>query len=222
VSNKGIEKRRKADEDLAMMGAKKGSRHRALERKAQLYKSIKRGDIEQKDSLLLVDIDPTSDEEGRLRDDDGDDDDVVEVTDEFGRTRTVARSQAHKYELRSMEDSEGRVERPDKVLRGDIIQSEAFQVDRTRLAEIWDEELHGAKDSHYDANWEKRDRGVGFYEFSKDSEERAQQMESLKKIRDESLEEQSRSRCEQRASRVRDRLERIRRLRNINEMRASE
>ena len=39
------------------------------------------------------------------------------------------------------------------------------------------------EDTHYDANWEIRTKGVGFYQFSKDGETRKKEMEALNAAR---------------------------------------
>jgi hypothetical protein len=170
----------------------------ALRRKAKLYKRIKRGDGENDGENgeglggLIV---PTraSDRSSDFSDDQSgssshSSDEDVEITDSFGRTRLVSKSKAHLYDVDEDEDndddSKPKVARPTNLIYGDAIQHDAFKPDEVLLQKIMYKE---DQDVHYDADWEIRDRGVGFYQFSSDKRIRQQQMESIKNIRDEAV-----------------------------------
>lgn len=170
----------------------------ALRRKAKLYKRIKRGDGEHDGENgeglggLIV---PTraSDRSSDFGDDQSgssshSSDEDVEITDSFGRTRLVPKLKAHLYDVDEDEDndddSKPKVARPTNLIYGDAIQHDAFKPDEVLLQKIMYKE---DQDVHYDADWEIRDRGVGFYQFSSDKRIRQQQMESIKNIRDEAV-----------------------------------
>lgn len=96
-------------------------------------------------------------------DDDDDDDPWVEYEDEFGRTRTVRTSQLPQQRERSPSPS------PSPPPINDDMYEPA---DRASIR-------------HYDSTREVRTRGVGFYQFALDEEERDEQMQRLNEIRQE-------------------------------------
>ena len=53
---------------------------------------------------------------------------------------------------------------------------------RSKLEACSENNFGNINDVHYNAEWEVRTRGVGFYSFSKDEQERKQQMEQLKSL----------------------------------------
>jgi hypothetical protein len=182
---------------------------RKLEDKARLYAALKRGDIEDADEKYGVDfdrkwaenqasgpIDDTSEEE----DDDGSDEELVDYVDEFGRTRKGTRAEVAREERRKNRGSDladepgrpgARPNMPQSVIFGDTVQSEAFNPDRdiaakmADLATKRDKEQTPPPDEHFDSRKEIRTKGVGFFQFSGDSEQRKKQMESLVKEREE-------------------------------------
>lgn len=136
-------------------------------------------------------------------DNDSDEDDmgneIIEYQDEYGRTRRGTRAdiarQQRKETRRALGAEEldamsARPKAPEKVIHGDVIQSHAFNPED----EKWDkmEELAAKRDksptpppdTHYDGNWEIRTKGVGFYHFSKDNQERDEAMKNLEKERE--------------------------------------
>ncbi len=117
---------------------------------------------------------------------------MVEIVDEFGRTRVVSKSKVayYKGEEYSKENST-LVEKPVELIHGDVIQSESFDIDKFKepAKEIIDRDHNQDLEQHYDPNWEIRNRGVGFYAFSQNKEEYMKQMESLQNIREETMEE---------------------------------
>ena len=70
--------------------------------------------------------------------------------------------------------------------------------------------------THYDADAEVRNRGTGFYAFSRDEEERKKQMEALKKAREETQLRRDKlaARAAQREADLEDRRRQIQELRN--------
>ena len=65
--------------------------------------------------------------------------------------------------------------------------------------------------SHYDGDAEIRNKGVGFYQFARDEEERKRQMGELRKLREETVEKRMRNLIlkEERRLRIESRLKRL-------------
>ncbi|KAF2135358.1 uncharacterized protein K452DRAFT_330241 [Aplosporella prunicola CBS 121167] len=188
---------------------------RKMSEKARLYAAMKRGDVEDGDERYAVDFDrkwaekeaggggTTSDDSDD--DDDDDDDDpaakeAVEYVDEFGRTRTGTRADAARAQRRQHAQADepdrftARPAAPANLIYGDTVQSAAFNPDEAvaqRMAEMAarrDKTPSPPPDAHFDGRAEIRTKGVGFFHFSKDEEERKQQMEELKRERKETEE----------------------------------
>lgn len=122
----------------------------------------------------------------------------VEYTDEFGRLLHLTPTEARRHQRRqrllaaaaqeSLELS-AHPERPSNIIYGDTIQHSAFNPDRIHaekmeaLAKKRDKEVTPPPEVHYDANWEIRNRGTGFYAFSGDEGSRRKEMESLERER---------------------------------------
>ena len=132
--------------------------------------------------------------------DDKDDEanELVEYLDEFGRLRKGTASEARRVERgqriaqAATTDAEylaAHPQRPDNVIYGDAVQHQAFNPDRVisekmeELAKKRDKASTPPPETHYDANGEIRNRGTGFYGFSKDEELRKKEMEALEKER---------------------------------------
>ncbi|KAI9864343.1 MAG: hypothetical protein M1813_003263 [Trichoglossum hirsutum] len=187
---------------------------RKMEEKARLYAAMKRGDYvplggkDGKDERGLVDFDRKwAESEARgegnnyetSSDEDYDaSDELVEFTDEFGRQRTGTKAQAEREALRRKSQAadepdqfSARPAAPEKLIYGDTIQTSAFNPDKSvaeqmaSLAANRDRSATPPDEVHYDAQAEVRTKGVGFYAFSKDAGIRKQEMEALKKERDE-------------------------------------
>ena len=124
---------------------------------------------------------------------------TVEYLDEFGRLRRGTASEARRVgrdqrmAAAATTDSanlEAHPQRPDNVIYGDTVQYQAFNPDRViaekmeDLAKKRDRPATPPPETHYDANGEIRNRGTGFYGFSKDAELRKKEMEGLEKERE--------------------------------------
>ncbi|KAI9725284.1 MAG: hypothetical protein M1828_003299 [Chrysothrix sp. TS-e1954] len=168
---------------------------RRLAKKARTYAAMKRGDLDDEDGKFAVDFDrkwaetandaaeagssdsPSSD------DDDGggedEDEEKVKYTDELGRTRLGT---AHAAAIASHHLSHHLSPSSSTILRGDTLQTAAFNADTpaiTSLASKRDRSATPPPVSRYDASAEVRRRGTGFFRFSADEDERARQMRGL-------------------------------------------
>ncbi|KAF8420598.1 hypothetical protein EV426DRAFT_611394 [Tirmania nivea] len=128
---------------------------------------------------------------------------IVEYMDEFGRTRTAPKSIAEKHMRKLKEAEEGGLEvrnsddKPNpNLIYGSIIQTHAFTTNQfsslpAQLPKVEDlpQTQPEAEEKHYDANAEIRTKGVGFYAFSGDNEQRKKQMEELMQARRKTEEE---------------------------------
>ncbi|KAA6408030.1 MAG: hypothetical protein FRX48_08381 [Lasallia pustulata] len=189
---------------------------RKMEEKARLYAAMKRGDYvppsgtdNRRDEGGLVDFDrkwaedeaagrkpnyETSSDSGG----DGEEEELVDYEDEFGRQRRgtqaeAAREERRKQGIAQAADEVGRFSArpapPSQIIYGDTVQTAAFNPDEPVAAQM--EEIARKRDRsmtppdevHYDANGEVRTKGVGFYSFSKDKEGRKREMEALEKER---------------------------------------
>ena len=180
---------------------------RKMEEKARLYAAMKRGDVEDDDAKYAVDFDQkwANKQDGKEEDDDDDDDagsdgddELVEFTDEFGRTRKGTRAQIARAKRaeQSKADLAGdrfaaRPAAPSNVIYGDAIQHQAFDPDAPlaaqmeALAKKRDKSLTPPPEEHFDSTKEVRTKGTGFYQFSGTDAERRQQMEGLESERKE-------------------------------------
>ncbi|KAL5606301.1 hypothetical protein BROUX41_002716 [Berkeleyomyces rouxiae] len=201
-----------------------------LEEKAKIYDAMKRGDYvrQGKAEESLVDFDRKWAEEqeenldlGSASDsdssfDESGDDEMIEHVDEFGRTRHISRAEKKKIDRRELrnirsngepEQSSETVTQPKNLIYGDYIQAMAFVPKDAEamedLAKKRDRSATPPPPKHYDADWEIRDKGVGFYKFSQDEETRKQEMENLKQERKET-EDKRRALDEKKAARLRE------------------
>lgn len=125
---------------------------------------------------------------------------VVEYEDEFGRMRKGTRAEASKLERQrnaaayakdELSSFSARPQRPANLIVGDTVQTAAFNPDEPlaaqmeTLAKKRDRSMTPPEEVHYDASKEVRSKGVGFYQFSKDSEGRKKEMDALEKEREE-------------------------------------
>lgn len=180
---------------------------RKMEEKARLYAAMKRGDVEDEAEKHMVDFDrkwaQSEDKAEEDEEEDGEDseeetEEIIEYVDEFGRTRKGTKAEMAK-EMRRRNMVSKAAEEPDRftarpvapsnIIFGDTIQAAAFNPDEPTAAQMEeiakkrDREDTPPPDTHYDANHEIRTRGTGFFQFSKDEEERKRQMEGLEKER---------------------------------------
>ena len=210
-----------------------------MEEKAKMYEKLRKGEyippskkqrrvggLEGHEEERLVDFDrkwrdegsgsehKNSDSESENSEDEvgpaPNNEEVVEYTDEFGRTRTAPKSVAEKYmrKLKEAEEEEGRggvgglgIRNPDSesnpnLIYGSTIQTHAFTTNQfsslpaqfPKIDEL-PQAQPGAEEKHYDANAEIRTKGVGFYAFSGDNEQRKKEMEELERARRKTEEE---------------------------------
>jgi len=179
---------------------------RRMQEKARLYDALKRGDIEDTDDKYGVDFDQKwaeQQERGDAASSSSDSDaseaeELVEYTDEFGRTRKGTRAEAAREEWRKRSRATDEPDRftarpsmPTNIIFGDTVQASAFNPDETiaqRMADLAakrDKELTPPPELHFDGKAEARQRGTGFFHFSKDEEERQEQMGRIEKERQE-------------------------------------
>lgn len=183
---------------------------RKMEEKARLYSALKRGDVEDEGERYGVDFDRkwaerrekgeiSGDEDDETDESDGEEEEQVEYTDEFGRTRTGTRADAARAQRQqntgaaAVDESDRFTARPVQpksgIIYGDTIQVDAFNPDEAttvmmeELAARRDRDLTPPEATHYDADWEIRTKGTGFFKFAKGEEERKTQMENLEKER---------------------------------------
>lgn len=196
--------------------------------------------LRRKEREGLVDFDRKwADEERKKKDnsdeeDDSDEDDdnasIISYEDEFGRSRRGTRAEASRAaHTKDAEENHGRStqerwkpSRPDNLIYGVTVQAEAFNPDTNVASQM--AELAARRDrsptppetSHYDAEAEVRNRGTGFYAFSRDEGERKKQMDALLKARGE-----TQAQRDQRAANIAEGKAMIaQRWREIHELRA--
>ncbi|KAK0742440.1 hypothetical protein B0T21DRAFT_409251 [Apiosordaria backusii] len=197
-----------------------------LESKSRLYAAMQRGDYLGKE-YGLVDFDrkwaeqnPNSAQDEDLSsssDSEPEEEATIEYTDEYGRTRLLTPSQkaaldraaASKVDLEKMAGRPVAV--PSDLIFGDAVQTEAFNTTEQmeELARKRDRSATPPPETHYDANWEIRTKGVGFYKFSQGGEERRKEMEGLERERERT--EKEREEREREKQKRKEELERRRR-----------
>lgn len=182
---------------------------RRMEEKARLYAAMKRGDYvpKENEAAPLVDFDrkwTENQEDGKDSystssddDDSGDEkEEMVEYEDEFGRVRQVTKSEKERFERRErrgllgaeeLERMSARPSAPKNLIYGDAVQAMAFNPDdpdkMEELARRRDRSATPPELKHYDADWEIRTKGTGFYKFSQDEEARMVEMKALEEER---------------------------------------
>ena len=124
----------------------------------------------------------------------------VEYEDEFGRlrkgskadaARQARRLKASTYAAAELDSMTARPKAPSTLIYGDTVQTAAFNPDRPVAAQMEeiarkrDRSMTPPEEVHYDATKEVRSKGVGFYQFSADKEERKKEMEALSKEREQ-------------------------------------
>ncbi|KAK8069666.1 hypothetical protein PG994_006282 [Apiospora phragmitis] len=176
---------------------------RKMQEKARLYTAMKRGDYIAKEgeTAPLVDFDAKwalknpADQDDGYPDVDSDssdsdshdpaDDEIIEYKDDFGRTRRGTRAEYERQQRREQRRALGAEELDRMSARPEPPRIHAFNPeDETwdkmeELAAKRDREPTPPEDTHYDGNAEIRNKGVGFFHFSKDKEGRQKEMDSL-------------------------------------------
>ena len=148
---------------------------------------------------------------------DSDGGEMVEYEDEFGRVRTGSKAEAEREVRRrnaqahahdELAASRARPQRPDNLIHGDTVQAAAFNPDEpaaakmAQLAAKRDRSMTPPEETHYDASKEIRTKGVGFFQFSRDENQRKREMEDLDREREET-ERGRREREERKQQRIR-------------------
>ncbi|KAG5720892.1 hypothetical protein E4T56_gene8796, partial [Termitomyces sp. T112] len=112
------------------------------------------------------------------------DDPMVEYEDEFGRIRTVRRSEVPRDFASAVNEPD---EDEDIIIRNPVNHFPIYEPSAERVAEITAKfaEENNPLNNHYDASRENRAKGAAFYQFSGDEETRRKQMEELKAAREE-------------------------------------
>ncbi|KAF2133310.1 hypothetical protein P153DRAFT_363513 [Dothidotthia symphoricarpi CBS 119687] len=207
---------------------------RRMEEKARLYDALKRGDVEDRADKYGVDFDRKWAEQqasGQKSDSDSEseaseEEELVEYVDEFGRTRKGTRAAAAlASRSQHVEDPDrftARPVMPDQIIYGDTVQTNAFNPDATiteqmaELAAKRDKSLTPPPDTHFDGRAEARQRGTGFFHFSKDEEERKEQIARLEKEREETdkVRRERKDMVERRREMVREKKGRLREKRS--------
>lgn len=175
-------------------------------------------------------------DEDEERDSDADPNDLVEYEDEFGRTRTGTRAEAaraarlkqqQENEARGIPHDRSRPPRPENLIHGPTIQTEAFRPSETVAAQMSylasrrDRSPTPPEETHYDPDSEVRNRGTGFYAFSRDKEQRQREMEELMSARKETEREREARRV-RKAEIERAREERRRKIKELRGRRQAE
>ncbi|KAI9929012.1 hypothetical protein ASPWEDRAFT_169153 [Aspergillus wentii DTO 134E9] len=175
----------------------------------------------------------SSDEDNDEKDDDNAS--VVSYEDELGRTRRGTRKEAAEAARIKQEEGDTRINaaerwrpaRPDNLIHGATVQAQAFNPSAlaaqqmSYLAARRDRSPTPPGEMHYNPDAEVRNRGTGFYAFSKDEEVRRKQMEELMSAREETQRERD-ARQERKAERERVKDERRKKIDELRTKRRAE
>ncbi|KAF1805824.1 hypothetical protein V8B55DRAFT_1488411 [Mucor lusitanicus] len=199
--NKGIHERNQRDKVARLEDVQSDVLQRSreqLEKKARLYEAMRSGEAldaydeeQDEEKKPLVDFDRKYFQERDLErqkeaaaaaaaqkkrkrhdDDDDEDDPWVEFEDEFGRTRIIRRSELPSTEQRHRSDDSDYDSEEEEKKAYLVAQQRYKAADRSNM-------------NHFEADREIRTKGVGFYQFSKDEQERQAQMAKLNRLRAE-------------------------------------
>lgn len=195
--------------------------------------------LRRKEKEGLVDFDSKwADEERKLQEgseeeeeeEEGDDNaSVISYEDELGRSRRGTRAEAARAARAKEEEEQGRSmqerwrpNRPENLIHGETVQAEAFNPEANvasqmaHLASRRDRSATPPEQMHYNADGEVRNRGTGFYAFSRDETERQKQMEELKQARQETQRQRERlsARAAERQATIDDRRRQVKELRS--------
>ncbi|KAL5001138.1 hypothetical protein BDV10DRAFT_160693 [Aspergillus recurvatus] len=177
--------------------------------------------------------DKRSGSESGSDEEDDDNASIISYEDELGRTRRGTRKEAAQAaNLKAAVDGVAqdterwRPSRPENLIYGATVQSEAFRPSdmaaeqMAYLAKRRDRSPT-PEEVHYDAGTEVRNRGTGFYAFSKDEEVRKKQMEELLNARVETEKERD-ARRDRRLTRERVKDERRKEIEKLRAKRRAE
>ena len=170
-------------------------------------------------------------EESGSEEEEDDNTSIISYEDELGRTRHVTRREAAQATSLRQQDTEPpqrwKPARPENLIYGPAIQAEAFNPSAriveqmSHLASRRDRSPTPPEPMHYDPDSEVRNRGTGFYAFSRDEETRRKEMEELLNVRDETLRERD-SHQARRAERQRVKDERWKKIEALRVKRRAE
>lgn len=176
--NKGIEQRNQQDSLGRDELSKLEQSWISLQRKAELYDKIKSG-VEEENDEMLVDFMSKSHDPTRLKPPlakkpkpsrrGGD---WVEVTDDFGRTRLVRQEEA------------------DAMNREKVVLAKEARENAIDDGEI---QVEAALDVHFESAREKRQLGVGFYQFSSNADTRASQFQDIQDLRSDTIDSKAKT-----------------------------
>jgi hypothetical protein len=116
---------------------------------------------------------------------DSDEDPMTEYEDDLGRMRRVRRSRVPRSSLRDQQQKNEEEYDESLISYGPSTSFPVYQPDPAALHSRSQEGYKRKGTDHFDAQFEKRYRGAGFYQFSQDEETRRKQMEAIKEDRDE-------------------------------------
>lgn len=195
----------------------------ALEAKSRLYEKLEKGKLMESDlnasqrENLLVDFawkgwnPKTEDFEFDIdSDSDSDESEGVNTDNPVARGR-IGVDQVFEL-INNSSDSDRWIEYEDEFGRIRVTKlSHLRQIQKERQEVNQLQQLRSSTPSHYDGDAEVRNKGVGFYRFAADEEERQRQMRELKKLREETVEKRMRSLLmkEERRLRIESRLTKL-------------
>lgn len=144
----------------------------------------------------------------------------IEYTDSFGRTRLVTPDEYEQLKASEKKKSHDKI--PSNTTENEINRVERLH--REQMRSKWESEMEALRNKaavHYEDILfdEKREHGVGYYKFSTDDKQRAEQMETLNELRTNTKTEQMKftQEKEKRQLNMAERLNKIR-LRKAKEM----
>ncbi|KAG8781741.1 hypothetical protein FRC16_002800 [Serendipita sp. 398] len=199
--NKGIAQRMARDDAAwAKLNPRTAeSLEHKLKKKSMVYEQLQKGKTaglsEAQIDALLVDFDTKGIAQSSSEDDsdnrespERESESLVEITDEFGRTRHVERSKVPRLHSSPNDRDETAYTDESNVLRGPHITNfPVYQPSAERVAKILESAIEDPIAKHYDATNENRSRAAGFYQFSADDEIRKRQMKDLAASREETM-----------------------------------
>ncbi|CAF4215400.1 unnamed protein product, partial [Adineta steineri] len=146
----------------------------------------------------------------------------MEYTDSFGRTRLVTRDEYERLKSSEKKKTSSEEKIPSNNTEDEINRVERLH--REQMRSKWESDMDALRNKthvHYQDILfdEKREHGIGFYKFSTDDKQRAEQMATLNDLRTNTKNEQMKfsQEKEKRTVNMSDRLNKIR-LRKAKEM----
>lgn len=119
------------------------------------------------------------------------DDPWIDITDDFGRTRLVRQSAAMKMEKDKEDERIRVVEEENRMDREKSVELQlrelATETNASNTSNVREEVDRSKSGHHYDNSKEIRTMGVGFYQFSSNTEDRSKQMDDLRDLRDSTI-----------------------------------